>query len=83
MAVADILEGHQIVFRDEIAPPFTGQVSTQLQSDVETCALTKELEGLLAKGVVEIVPPHLADEGYYSPYFLVLKNVAQSDPFSF
>ena len=80
MAVTDILEGHQIVFRDGIAPPFTGQVSTQLQSDVETRALTKELEDLLAKGVVEIVPPHLADEGYYSPYFLVQKKCGAKRP---
>ena len=80
MAVTDILEGHQIVFRDGIAPPFTGQVSTQLQSNVETQALTKELEDLLAKGVVEIVPPHLADEGYYSPYFLVQKKCGSLRP---
>ena len=80
MAIADILEGHKIVFRDGITPPFTGQVSTQLESDVETCALTKELEVLLAKEVVEIVPPHLANEGYYSPYFLVQKKSGAMRP---
>ena len=80
MAVSDILEGHKIVFRDGITPPYTGLVSTQLGSSVETCALTKELENLLAKGVVEIVPDHLAEDGYYSPYFLVQKKCGALRP---
>ena len=63
-----------IVFRDGITPPFSGLVDTQLQSSVETCALDTELEALLAKGAVEIVPQHLAKSGYYSPYFLVPKK---------
>ena len=67
-------QGHVIVFRDGITPPSSGLVDTQLQSSVETCALDTELEALLAKGAVEIVPQHLAESGYYSPYFLVPKK---------
>ena len=69
MAISAILEGHQIPFRDGITPPYTGQVSTRLEGSVETYTLSKGLEGLLAKGVVEMVPPHLANEGYYNPRF--------------
>ena len=47
---------------------------------METCALTKELEILIAKGVVEVIPPHLADEGYYSPYFRVQKKCGALRP---
>ena len=71
MAIDDILEGHRIPFRDGITPPYTGQVSSQFGNCVETEALSKGLEGLLAKGVVELVPPRLVDEGYYNPSFLV------------
>ena len=73
-AVSTILEGHQIPFRDGITPPYTGQVSSQFGNCVETEALSKGLEGLLAKGVVELVPPRLVDEGYYNPCFLVREN---------
>ena len=79
-AVSTILEGHQIPFRDGITPPYTGQVSSQFENCVETEALSKGLEGLLAKGVVEMVPPHLANEGYYNPCFLVRENQDISRP---
>ena len=79
-AVSTILEGHQIPFRDGITPPYTGQVSSQFGDCVETEALSKELEGLLAKGVVELVPPRLVDEGYYNPCFLVRENQDISRP---
>ena len=80
MATSAILEGHQIPSRDGITPPYTGQVSTQLGGSVETCTLSTVLEGLLAKGVLERVPPHLADEGYYTPGFLVRGNQDISRP---
>ena len=74
------MEGHQIPFRDGITPPYTGQVSSQFGNCVETEALSKGLEGLLAKGVVELVPPRLVDEGYYNPCFLVRENQDISRP---
>ena len=79
-AVSTVLDGHQFPFRDEITPPYTGQVSSQFENCVETGALSKELEGLLAKRVGEFVPPRLADEGYYNPCFLVRESQDISRP---
>ena len=73
MAISDILDGYWIVFRADITPPFSGLVSTQLQVSVETCALTGTWR-VLYQGLVEVAPSLLAEDGYYSPCFLVQKE---------
>ena len=72
----DIARGHMIIFKDGILPPYTGIRPTLPESfGAERAAfLDEELASLLAKGSVEVVPQHLAHEGYYSHYFLVRKK---------
>ena len=72
----DIARGHMIVYKDGILPPYTGIRPTRPETfGVERARiLDEELASLLAKGSVEVVPQHLAHEGYYSHYFLVRKK---------
>ena len=72
----DIARGHMIVFKDGILPPRTGIVITRPEQFGREKAkfLDMELESLLAKGSVELVPRDEAWDGYYSHYFLVTKK---------
>ena len=74
LTILDILAGHEIVFKEGKLPPYTGLVSTEPFGHLETQTLNAELESLLAKGAVEVVPPFLAESGFYSQYFLVPKK---------
>ena len=65
-----------IVFKDGILPPRTGIVVTRPEQFGREKAifLDMELESLLAKGSVELVPRDEAWDRYYSHYFLVTKK---------
>ena len=66
-------QGYVLQFQHS-PPPFLGVLETTLASEELMCALTGEVEVLLQKDAIELVPPHLVMEGHYSRYFLVEKK---------
>ena len=74
VAVWDIMEGHEIVFKDGCIPPRTGMINTSPGGSREAQILDAELKALLTKGAVEVVPLRMREEGFYSQYFLVPKK---------
>ena len=65
-----LYQGYRLQFQ-HFPPPFLGVLETTLASEELMCALTGEVEVLLQKDAIELVPPHLVMEGHYSRYFLV------------
>ena len=65
--------GYRLQFQDS-PPPFLGVLVTTLASEELMSALSGEVEVLLQKDAIELVPPHLVMEGHYSRYFLVEKR---------
>ena len=72
--VDQIARGHQILFKDGLPPPFNGVLHTSPPNAAQAQVLDAELEQMLSKGAVELVPAHQRECGYYSRYFLVPKK---------
>ena len=65
--------GLSLAFRD-LPPPFGGVKETVLRNKEGSLLLHQEIQGLLQKGVISLVPTALEREGCYSTYFLVPKK---------
>ena len=65
--------GLSLVFRD-LPPPYGGVKKTVLRNEEGSLLLHQEIQGLLQKGVISLVPTALEREGCYSTYFLVPKK---------
>ncbi|KAL0190945.1 hypothetical protein M9458_013643, partial [Cirrhinus mrigala] len=54
-------------------PPFNG-VSPTLVGPEQGLVMEQEVDALLRKEAIEVVPPHDRESGFYSRYFIVLKK---------
>lgn len=63
-----------------LPPAFRGIQEVNLSSQKEIEFLEGEIQDLLSKQAVSIVPPHDRERGFYSPYFLVPKKTGGYRP---
>ena len=63
-----------------IPPAFSGTLERNLSSQQEIEFLKGEIQDLLSKWAVSIVPPHNRNRVFYSPYFLVPKKTGDYRP---
>lgn len=63
-----------------LPPAFRGIQEKSLASQQELDFLRREIQDLLSKQAVSIVPPHNREQGFYSPYFLVPKKTGDYRP---
>ena len=69
-----VTEGHTLPFLQN-PPPFRGVKSTPLIGPPEKVqVLLDEVQALLSKGAVELVPPGQQKQGWYGHYFIVSKK---------
>ena len=74
MVLNVIRRGHEIPFKDGIAPPFNGVINSLPKTQSQALVFQAELNDLISKGAVTQVPAHLREDGFYSHYFLVPKR---------
>ena len=67
-----VQQGLKLVFRNP--PILTGTRVTFAQNDVQNHFLLEEVESLLGKQAIELVPPGQEGQGFYSTFFLVQKK---------
>lgn len=72
-----IREGYKLEFLQ--APPFSGVKQTLVSLDQETF-IQKEIDTLLEKDCIEVVPQQFSQEGFYSIFFLVTKKNGKLRP---
>ena len=65
--------GLRLMFRTK-PPPFNGIKETILTNQQDAQLLLAEIQELLKKGAISLVPESLASDGYFSTYFLIPKK---------
>ncbi len=67
-----IKEGYRIQF-STLPPRFSGVIPTPVGPE-QALVMEQEVDTLLRKEVIEVVPPHERESGFYSQYFIVPKK---------
>ena len=72
--VLDVIRhGYALEFSDML-PRFTGIRRTKMPRQKQHNMLLQEVQTLLSKKAIELVPPHKVRDGFYSTLFMVPKN---------